>query len=501
MKRGGTSYFSMNRFEGISDSEVDHAFFDSDVEEEKKKAEENSECKEKGRTKAALAEENGKCVEKESTKAALAEENGKCVEKESTKAALAEENGKCIEKESTKAALADSDLVSNSKGAKCCERKSEEKQKDFQKDQSLEKSIDHFGNASSLSVSPVAENAGTSGVTPATSRGTQENVPAGIPKIVKEGEEDYYTDEEDSSDDGKTQKVRLKSSKQSNNTKKRNACRNALLPPKQKLKSTMKSTEGKPKLGDYLEESEDTVTDVTPLSTPDISPIQSFELAASNDKKLKVKRQDNVNQELYDSEFDRRYSRKVLHDAMDLNQLLKAFLDLEKKEPKLTMYQPPRRIRKNYSFTNEEVRKIDRENQRLLKRLTGQCAKPRSSTLKKSSVPPPKLYHSALNRQKEQQRIERENLAFLKRLESVKPTPGMRRSEQLMDYQRQMSYLSSSPSVRRGKSAFSQLSPTSTSRASGVASPMNQRKEEPVLDSASGALQRPKPTSARAAWL
>lgn len=51
--------------------------------------------------------------------------------------------------------------------------------------------------------------------------------------------------------------------------------------------------------------------------------------------------------------------------------------------------------------------------------------------------------------------------AFLKRLEAVKPTAGMRRSEQLMDYQRQMSYLSSSPSVRRGKSAFSQLSPSS----------------------------------------
>lgn len=51
--------------------------------------------------------------------------------------------------------------------------------------------------------------------------------------------------------------------------------------------------------------------------------------------------------------------------------------------------------------------------------------------------------------------------AFLKRLEAVKPTAGMRRSEQLMDYQRQMSYLSSSPSVKRGKSPFSQLSPSS----------------------------------------
>ncbi|XP_068260207.1 cilia- and flagella-associated protein 97 [Nyctibius grandis] len=479
----------MDQSEDVSDGEVDHAFFDSDFEEEKKKA---------------------------------------------------KENGECIEEESTKAALAGPDLVSNSKDAKCCEEHSERKQKDLQKDQSLENNADHLGEASSLSLSPVAENAGTSGETSAANKGTQENVPAGIPKIVKEGEENYYTDKEDSSDDGKKQKVRPKSAKQSSNIKKaskkytnisssssssdtdcsdmdsdsclsdssryfskRNACRNALLSPKQKFKSAMKLAEGKTKLGDYLEESEDTVTDVTPLSTPDFSPIQSFELAASNDKKLKIKRQENVNQEFYDSEFDRRYSRKVLHDAMDLNQLLKAFLQLEKKEQKLTIDQPSKGTRKNYSFTNEEVRQIDWENQRLLKELSRQSAKPRrSTTLKKSPVPPPKLYHTALNRQKEQQRIERENLAFLKRLEAVKPTAGMRRSEQLMDYQRQMSYLSSSPSVRRGKSAFSQLSPfRGISRASAVPSTMSQRNEKPVSDSARGALQRPKPTNVRAAWL
>lgn len=74
----------------------------------------------------------------------------------------------------------------------------------------------------------------------------------------------------------------------------------------------MKLAEGKPKLGDYLEESEDTVTDVTPLSTPDISPIQSFELAASNDKKLKIKRQENVNQELYGNFEEFKYNTKFV---------------------------------------------------------------------------------------------------------------------------------------------------------------------------------------------
>jgi len=88
----------------------------------------------------------------------------------------------------------------------------------------------------------------------------------------------------------------------------------------------------------------------------------------------------------------------------------KAFLQLEKKEQNLTIDQPSKGTRKNYSFTNEEVRQIDQENQRLLKELSRQSAKPRSTTTLKKSAVPPRLYHSALNRQKEQQRIERENL-------------------------------------------------------------------------------------------
>lgn len=90
-----------------------------------------------------------------------------------------------------------------------------------------------------------------------------------------------------------------------------------------------------------------------------------------------------------------------------------AFLQLDKKVPQKHHFDHPSVVpRKNYSFTREEVRKIDRENQRLLKELSRQAEKPGS----KSAIPrrsvghTPKLYHSALNRQKEQQRIERENL-------------------------------------------------------------------------------------------
>ncbi|KAG6933532.1 cilia and flagella associated protein 97 [Chelydra serpentina] len=490
----------MDRYEDVSEGEVDHSFFDSDFEEEPKR--------------------------EENPVVASGEEHRELIEKGGIHIAKSDSETKLMQEHSA-------------------EEESEEKKRESPKEHSINGGTDHSENASSQSVSLNSENASTSGRNSALSRRICVNIPAGIPKIVREGEEDYYTDEEDSSDDGKKQRVRPKSVKQSSNIKKvnkrytisssssssssssdtdgsdmdsdscisdsshssskRSICNLALLSPRQKFRPGIKSVELKPKLGEYTEESEDTVTDVTPLSTPDISPIQSFELAASNDKKLKVKRQENVSQELHDAEFDRRHNQKILHDAVDLNQLLKAFLHLEKKEQQqLVIDQPTPGSRKNYSFTNEEVRHIDRENQRLLKELSRQSAKPRSksATLKKPAGLPPKLYHSALNRQKEQQRIERENLALLKRLEAVKPTIGMKRSEQLMDYQRHMGYLSSSPSTRRGKSALSQLSSSrGASRASSASSAVSHRTERPVSDASSGALRRPKPTNVRAAWL
>ncbi|OWK00384.1 CFAP97, partial [Cervus elaphus hippelaphus] len=229
--------------------------------------------------------------------------------------------------------------------------------------------------------------------------------PNSLPQTVKDVEHDYYTDGEESTDDEKKHHVMSKSAKLPNNFKKslskkysRSSSSSSLsfsssssdtgcsdtgsdaglsdsspslkkrlpgathLSPKLKYKPGEKSPGAqasgtKPKVGDDTEESEDTVTDVTPLSTPDISPVQSFELGASSDRKMKVKRQENVRQEVYetvedlknnskslksakkgkekhepsltskstalDFSLDHRYKQKVLHDTMDLNHLLK----------------------------------------------------------------------------------------------------------------------------------------------------------------------------------
>ena len=71
--------------------------------------------------------------------------------------------------------------------------------------------------------------------------------------------------------------------------------------------------------------------------------------------------------------------------------------------------------RKNFSFTNDEVRRIDRENQRLLHELSRPSPRPTSSTASgrtqaSNPVHPARVYHTTLNRQRQQLRIERENL-------------------------------------------------------------------------------------------
>ncbi|KAG2466317.1 cilia- and flagella-associated protein 97 isoform X2 [Polypterus senegalus] len=287
----------------------------------------------------------------------------------------------------------------------------------------------------------------------------------------------------------------------------------------------------------HTEESEDTVTDVTPLSTPDISPIQSIDLAAVKESlgKKQITKQGNVSRDIcedseefcideeqerssvqslkgssssmassvsLESELVSRHSQKVLSDTKDLNHLLKAFMHLDNSsEKQLTIDCPTQSSRKNFSFSNEEVRRIDRENQRLLRELTRQTAKPKNkNTLsKKPSSPPARMYHSALNRKREQQRIERENMAFLRRLESVKPTVGMKRSEQLTDYQRQMKYMGSPTPSRLEQSSLSRVNTAGkSSRASSAASNVNEWPA-PTLPT-TVALRASRPPEARAAW-
>ncbi|KAG5285723.1 hypothetical protein AALO_G00006690 [Alosa alosa] len=257
-------------------------------------------------------------------------------------------------------------------------------------------------------------------------------------------------------------------------------------------------------------ESEDTVTDVTPLSTPDMSPAQSFDLpvfavkadepvattttttasaaaaapAGAGEKPkqhnvtvdLNVTADDNLKRE--DSDQEDIFAMET-KETSSLNQSVRLEDHVDKprssdpeEHSQVSSARDERSLlsigssqsdcpssrqqRRNFSFRNDEVWRIDRENQRLLRELSRPCSRSRSASTsagsahtastcgpRRASGPPapPRLYHSAINRQREQKRIERENLAFLKRLESVKPSKGITRTEQLADYQRQARYL------------------------------------------------------------
>uniref|UniRef100_A0A3Q0SVD4 Cilia- and flagella-associated protein 97 n=1 Tax=Amphilophus citrinellus TaxID=61819 RepID=A0A3Q0SVD4_AMPCI len=225
-------------------------------------------------------------------------------------------------------------------------------------------------------------------------------------------------------------------------------------------------------------ESDDTVTDVTPLSSPDSSPLQSLDLNVTE-----------VEEESHKEEQPRQSVPSSVSTSIAA-QLGR----------KLVFHYPGGRNRKNYSFSNEEVRRIDLENQRLLRELSHLSPGPRlgsvpvKKTCRPSASPQIRLTHSAVNRQREQQRIERENLAFLKRLESVKPTPGLRRSEQLADYQRQAGYLGgSSYPICRSTTKKDRSSSRTTSGCSRAAFPSADSSNRPAPRSK-------KPGATRPAW-
>ncbi|KAF7666260.1 hypothetical protein LDENG_00112820 [Lucifuga dentata] len=185
----------------------------------------------------------------------------------------------------------------------------------------------------------------------------------------------------------------------------------------------------------HTEELEDTATDVTPLSSPDTSLLQSMDLNDGEAEGVSVVEQESVTPSgLSNTPRDE-------HSCQDVDEY--SFSSESQDGGRMVPHCPGGRNRKNYSFSNADVRRINLENQRLVRALSRLSPNPRpgSAIGQKSHTvnnsPSNWLAHSAINRQREQQRIERENLAFLKRLESVKPTKGMRRSEQLADYHRQ----------------------------------------------------------------
>lgn len=111
--------------------------------------------------------------------------------------------------------------------------------------------------------------------------------------------------------------------------------------------------------------------------------------------------------------------------------------------------------RMNMSFSNEKVRSIDAENQRLLKNLLHTKSSQNPATVVRKRPQTRVKSASSINRNKRQQEIERENLRLLHRLQSVKPSNALTRNVLLSDHSKQEQYSGRIGRASRPSSAVS----------------------------------------------
>ncbi|XP_053275509.1 cilia- and flagella-associated protein 97 [Pleuronectes platessa] len=237
------------------------------------------------------------------------------------------------------------------------------------------------------------------------------------------------------------------------------SCRRSPIPHKPK-KSSLSPREGRSTQGgagsqdmttSCTEESDDTVTNVSPLSSPDITPLQSLNL---NHTEAEERSPTEPQQESVPS--------SGLSETPQYEDSECSFISDSQLGGGPAASYPGRKNRKNFSFNNNDVQRIDQENQRLFRVLSRLSAEPgpesaaKKKTKRAGHSPAMHVHHSAVNRRRDQKRIETENLAFLKRLESAKPSYGMKRSEQEKDYQRLASYYGGPvyPLSRKDRSSF-----------------------------------------------
>ncbi|XP_025086218.1 cilia- and flagella-associated protein 97-like [Pomacea canaliculata] len=132
-------------------------------------------------------------------------------------------------------------------------------------------------------------------------------------------------------------------------------------------------------------------------------------------------------------------------NAIDLNILMKAVSEIEKEkrvkaQTRRVMFEPVQAKscgKTNYTFSCDDTDRIEKENKRLLQEIL-KCmhsnSEKRQQKVADPSIKRSTLTASAINRRRDQKRIENENLAFLKRLQSVRPSKGISRQEQLHAY-------------------------------------------------------------------
>lgn len=286
-------------------------------------------------------------------------------------------------------------------------------------------------------------------------------------KAQKEDDKDYYDDDDDSfesddddDDDYKQENNDKKSvkssskndrddvkpettpSKSSNTTSINTRNKQKRQSPKHEKQKSRNNNNPKQRHDSDVSSSDSDITQVSPLTSPKPTRKQAQpEPAQAPSKPERKDKKDKVT--LIEPD-----------EKLDMDVLMQTIMKLEEERARQNvMFIPPKENEsltsetdRNFSFNKDKIDEIERENHRLLHKILNQHT--RRNTLggervvkPEYALPPCKRqFHSAVNRQKEQRRIERENMKILNRLQTVKATKHVRRDELLRQTRKQAMY-------------------------------------------------------------
>ena len=180
---------------------------------------------------------------------------------------------------------------------------------------------------------------------------------------------------------------------------------------------------------DYRDDEDDDIYDVSPLNTPHAPTAQrrSNDAPAKNGGRVKSAKSPTRRP---NAASDVASVLRADRDSMDVQLLLKAMLEMEQANGRAEMApvarattttmtaagpSRPARPRKNYSFTNERVWMIDRENQRLMEKIMRQQQAAKKAKMQAKTIvsqpraPVPRPTSASINRARQMQKIDDEN--------------------------------------------------------------------------------------------
>ncbi|XP_063414186.1 cilia- and flagella-associated protein 97-like [Mytilus trossulus] len=209
--------------------------------------------------------------------------------------------------------------------------------------------------------------------------------------------------------------------------------------------SSNNNNETRPKSAKFRNRSKDKsdsdseITDVSPLNSPRSTPSRSQKQGLNNVQYNSSQTQSG------DGEI------KLQSDKIDLRLLMDAVSEIDKQErlksnTRRVMFEPPNSKggqKNHYSFDKSRISDIEKENQRLLQQIMHQIGPKQKRQQPKVQQQVPRvdrLTSSAVNRRKQQSKIEQDNMKFLNRLQKAKASRGLSRKEQLDEYSKATLY-------------------------------------------------------------